>query len=448
MNSHDSYLFAGGGSGGHLVPGLAVAEELVRRSPGCRIVFAGSGRAIESSFLAGTTFRHVRLPVLPPGAAVRRPIAFATGLWTGSRTAAALIDELRPAAVIGLGGFASVPVAIAARRRGTPLVLLEQNVVPGRATTWLARRADRVCVSFEETLGHLPRGSRGAMAVDDVDAFEHERPRLVALAYRMLGTVTDADDVVQDAWLRWDRLGAAGRAAVANPAAWCTTVVTRVALDRLRAAKRQREVYVGPWLPEPVATTADPAETVELAESLTLGFLSVLERLGPVERAAFLLADVFGEPYARIADALGRSEDACRQAASRARRRVREVRRGVAPVNAEQLLGAFLGACAQGDVDGLRSLLAADVVLVSDGGAFVHAARRPVVGAHRVTRLLVNVAKRMPPGLAIEPAAINGEAGFVGRLDGVPVMVVNIEEHAGLVTAVRIMVNPDKLRAV
>jgi RNA polymerase sigma-70 factor, ECF subfamily len=287
-----------------------------------------------------------------------------------------------------------------------------------------------------------------SMSPADVAAFEAERGRLVAIAYRMLGTVTDAEDVVQDGWLRWDRLGADGRAAVANRAAWCTTAVTRLALDRLRAAKRQREEYVGPWLPEPVATTADPAETVELAESLTLGFLALLERLNPVERAAFLLADVFGEPYARIAEVLGRSEEACRQAASRARRRVRQARRGAPPANAELLLGAFLGACAQGDVDGLRALLAADVVLVSDGGALVHAARRPVVGADRVTRLLVNLAKRMPEGLAIEPVAINGEAGFVGRVGGAPVMVVNVEERAGLISAVRIMVNPDKLRAV
>ena len=287
-----------------------------------------------------------------------------------------------------------------------------------------------------------------SMSPADVAAFEAERGRLVAIAYRMLGTVTDAEDVVQDGWLRWDHLGADGRAAVANPAAWCTTAVTRLALDRLRAARRQRAEYVGPWLPEPVATTADPAETVELAESLTLGFLALLERLNPVERAAFLLADVFGEPYARIAEVLGRSEEACRQAASRARRRVREARRGAPPANAELLLGAFLGACAQGDVDGLRALLAADVVLVSDGGALVHAARRPVVGADRVTRLLVNLAKRMPEGLAIEPVVINGEAGFVGRIGGAPVMVGNVEERAGLISAVRIMVNPDKLRAV
>lgn len=287
-----------------------------------------------------------------------------------------------------------------------------------------------------------------AMSTADLDAFENARPKLVALAYRMLGSMVDAEDAVQDCWLRWERLGADGRAGIANPAAWCTTVVSRLALDRLRAARRQREEYIGPWLPEPVAATPDPADSAELAESLTIGFLAVLERLGPVERAAFLLADVFGEPYARIAEIVGRSEDACRQAASRARRRLRDERHGAPPANADLLLGAFLGACAQGDVAGLRSLLAADVVLVSDGGAHVRAARRPVCGVDRVVRLIVNLVKRVPPGETLELASINGEPGFIGRLDGDPVLAVALEVHGDLIGAVRIVVNPDKLRAL
>ncbi len=285
------------------------------------------------------------------------------------------------------------------------------------------------------------------MSAGDVASFEGERRRSEALAYRMLGSMVDAQDVVQDAWLRWERLGPAGRAEVANPAAWCTTVVTRIALDRLRSARRQREEYVGPWLPEPVATTPDPADTVELAESLTIGFLAVLERLGPIERATFLLADVFGEPYARIAEVVGRSEDACRQSASRARRRVRDERHGAPPANADELLGAFLAACARGDVDSLRGLLAADAVLVSDGGALVHAARRPVRGPERITRLLINVAGRMPPELQIEPTSVNGEPGFVGRLGDTPVMVVALEVRGAVIGAVHIQVNPVKLVA-
>ena len=150
--------------------------------------------------------------------------------------------------------------------------------------------------------------------------FERERPRLVGLAYRMLGTVADAEDVVQDAWFRWQAVPPGG---VDRPAAWLTTVTARIALDHLRTARRRRESYVGPWLPEPLVAEAGPAEVAEVAESLRFGFLTVLDELGPVERAVFLLADVFAVPFAEIAVTVGRSEAACRQIASRARRRVR-----------------------------------------------------------------------------------------------------------------------------
>ena len=150
------------------------------------------------------------------------------------------------------------------------------------------------------------------------DVFERERPRLVGLAYRMLGTVADAEDVVQDAWFRWQ---APCPGEVDRPEAWLTTVTTRIALDHLRSARRRREAYVGPWLPEPLVADAGPAEVAELAESLRLGFLTVLDQLKPVERAVFLLADVFAVPFAEIADTVGKSEAACRQIASRARRR-------------------------------------------------------------------------------------------------------------------------------
>ena len=221
--------------------------------------------------------------------------------------------------------------------------------------------------------GRATPSAASAMSAADVATFEHERVRLEALGYRMLGSMVDAQDAVQDGWMRWERLGADGRAAIDNPAAWCTTVVSRLALDRLRSVRHEREVYVGPWLPEPVAATPDPADSAELAESLTLGFLTVLERLGPVERAAFLLADVFGEPFSTVAEVVGRSEDACRQAASRARRRLRDEHRSVPVEHGEGLMVAFLGACIDGDVDRLRAMLAADAVVISDGGALVHA---------------------------------------------------------------------------
>jgi RNA polymerase sigma factor (sigma-70 family) len=158
------------------------------------------------------------------------------------------------------------------------------------------------------------------MTADSFQVFETERPRLLGLAYRLLGARADADDVVQDAWLRWH---SADRGQIANPAGWLTTVTTRLALDRLRQLARRRQAYVGPWLPEPISTEHTPEEHTELAESLTLGFLVVLERLAPVERAVLLLADVFGEPYSVISAAVGKSDSACRQTASRARRKVR-----------------------------------------------------------------------------------------------------------------------------
>lgn len=283
------------------------------------------------------------------------------------------------------------------------------------------------------------------------DVFDQERSRLHALAYRMLGSVADAEDVVQDAWLRWDRLGEDGRSAVERPAAWLTTATSRLALDRLRAARRQRVHYVGPWLPEPVLTAPDPAETVEFAETLTLGFLAALDRLSPVERAVFLLVDVFGEPYADVAVAVGKSPETCRQIAHRARERVRDARRGGTTSEATRraLVEAFARACASGEVDELRRLLTDDVVVVSDGGAAVHAARRPVVGIDRASRLLVNLTARIPATAEVSIEQVNGEPGLVVWVRGRARMVVAPQvDRAGRVAAVRIMVNPDKLRAV
>ena len=197
---------------------------------------------------------------------------------------------------------------------------------------------------------HHSNGTRRADDAETVDPFDAERARLQGLAYRMLGSIADAEDVVQEAWLRWEGLGADGRAEVQRPAAWLTTVASRLALDKLKSAQRQREEYVGPWLPEPVLTDGDPALAAELAESLTIGFLAVLERLAPVERAVFLLADVFAEPYSAIAPVVERSEEACRQIASRARRHVREERQLFQPAAArrDDLLDAFLAASHSG----------------------------------------------------------------------------------------------------
>jgi RNA polymerase sigma-70 factor (ECF subfamily) len=285
---------------------------------------------------------------------------------------------------------------------------------------------------------------------DELALFEAERGRLRAVAYRMLGSTADADDVVQEVWLRWDRLGPDGRAVVERPAAWFTTTASRLALDRLKSAQHRREQYVGPWLPEPILTDDDPADSVELAESLTLGFLAVLERLGPVERAVFLLAEVFDEPYADIAGVVGRSEEACRQIASRARRRVRDGRRHpVAPATSgEELLQAFVAACADGSIDEFRRVLTEDVVLVSDGGPKVHAARRPVRGVDRVGRLLGNLVKRVPSGAVLEFHRVNGEPGLLVRRNGAPWYVVALEADGDRVRSIHLVINPDKLERI
>lgn len=284
--------------------------------------------------------------------------------------------------------------------------------------------------------------------------FEAERARLTGLAYRMLGSSADADDVVADAWLRFQRTGPHN---VERPAAWLTTVTSRLAIDRLRAQARRREDYVGPWLPEPVPTAVaaavtpapaeDPADRVEVAESLTLGFLVVLDRLGPVERAVFLLADVFGEPYSEIAPVVGKSEAACRQLASRARRKVRDGRADRRAAD-EGLLAALVGGLAVGDIDAVLALLAPDVVLTSDGGPDRHAARRPVLGADRVGRFLVNLAGRVPEGATIAIEEVNAAPGLVIRHPDLPIVMTADRDDGGRVAAVRLVLNPTKLASL
>jgi RNA polymerase sigma-70 factor (ECF subfamily) len=285
---------------------------------------------------------------------------------------------------------------------------------------------------------------------DDDRTFTAERGRLLGLAYRILGSRTEAEDVVQDAWLRWQR---ADPATIDRPAAWLTTVTSRLALDRLGSAQRTRETYVGPWLPEPVVAgvgdATDPAEAIELQESLTLGFLTMLERLTPVERVVFLLADVFGVPFGQIAETVDRSPAACRQVASRARQRVREGRPRFRPTDAEawQATAAFFAATAAGDLDGLMKVLSPDIVVMTDGGADHHAARRPVVGPHRVARYLVNLAARRPR-MEVEPALVNGEPGCIIRTDGRIEMVLSVQVERSLVVGLHAVVNPDKFAAV
>jgi RNA polymerase sigma-70 factor, ECF subfamily len=286
-----------------------------------------------------------------------------------------------------------------------------------------------------------------------------ERSRLVGLAYRITGSRLDAEDVVQEAWVRAQGVD---WSTVERPVAWLTRVVARLSLDALKRAHRRRETYVGPWLPEPVATTVpvpgtvaagvaagagDPAELVTLAESLTFGFLRVLDALSPVERVVFLLADVFGTPYDEIAATVARNPAACRQLASRARRKVRaNPVPHDPPETVTKVAEALMGALVRDDLDAVMSLLADDVELLSDGGPTARAARRPVVGPSRVTRLIVNLLRRYP----IEgfPVMLNGEPGMVGRVDGRLFLAVSAQVVDGRVVAFHVMRNPDKLAAL
>ncbi len=278
------------------------------------------------------------------------------------------------------------------------------------------------------------------------DIFEAERPRLRSLAYRMLGTADDADDVVQDTWLRWS---GADHDAIERPAAWLTTVATRVALDRLTSARATREVYTGPWLPEPVADDIDPVDVVAGRDTLTLGFLRVLETLAPVERAVFLLHDVFGLPFDEIAATVDRTPDATRQIAVRARTRVREGRpRLVAePAEVEALTTAFLGAVLDGDVERLTTMLTDDVVLVSDGGAERHAARRPIHGPDKVARFIINVTGRgLLESDELHWVRANGQFGLFVVRDGEPFLLGLCGFDGDVVAEILVINNPDKLQ--
>ena len=258
------------------------------------------------------------------------------------------------------------------------------------------------------------------------EVFESERSRLLGLAYRTLGTFADAEDVVQETWLRLQRTALTS---IDNPAAWLTTVTTRLAIDRLRQQQRSREQYVGPWLPEPIATTEDPSRTVEMAESLTAGFLVLLETLGPNERAAFLLVEVFGEPYGRCAEILERTEASCRQLVHRARVRIEKGRPRfkAAPAEAEQVAAAFAQATMSGDMDALLALISDEIQLISDGGALQHAARRAIVRPAQVARFLLNVQRRLPAGVTFESSVLNGEPSLILWNEGAPMMTMQLD---------------------
>jgi RNA polymerase sigma-70 factor (ECF subfamily) len=281
-----------------------------------------------------------------------------------------------------------------------------------------------------------------------VDPFEAQRPRLLRLAYRMLGAVGEAEDVAQDAWLRWQ---GADRAAIADPAAWLVRTATRLCLDRLRGEKSRRAAYRGPWLPEPLIEplAEDP---VERAEEVSVAFLLALERLSPLERAVFLLRDVFEDDYGAIAQTLQRSDAAVRQLAARAREHVRQARPrfDVAPEKAARLALAFMAAARDNDLETLKSLLAEDAVLISDGGGKRAAALRPLVGRDDVMALLRGLAWRRSWLVAprFRVARINGYPGAILDTETGPVTVAFQPADDDRIAAIFLVANPDKLRGV
>lgn len=284
-------------------------------------------------------------------------------------------------------------------------------------------------------------------------ALEDLRPRAFQIAYRMLGSVADAEDVVQESLLRLHRVLESGEA-IEVPAAYLATVVTRLAIDRLRAAKAGRESYVGPWLPEPlvadsVVATADPAASAEMSDSLSLAFLLLLERLSPEQRAVFLLREVFEYDYPAIAQIVGKSEAACRQLAVRARRHLSDERprfEATEPAQTE-LAQRFLAAARAGDLAGLESMLAHDVTIHADGGGKVPAASRPPVGRHLVARTILRYLDmaRAHDDFTLEPAMVNRQPGGVGVAGQRVVFVLAFDIVDGEVQKIRSVANPDKL---
>jgi RNA polymerase sigma-70 factor (ECF subfamily) len=285
------------------------------------------------------------------------------------------------------------------------------------------------------------------MESDGLREFELHRPRLFALAYRMLGSASEAEDAVQETYLRWDGVDRAG---IRSPEAWLTTALVNLCRTWLVSARARRESYVGPWLPEPVPTARGelgPLETVEEREQVSLALLTALERLTPVERAVFVLREAFGYAHREIADMLDVTESNSQQIFRRAVQRVREgrARFGIPPEHARELIELFLKAARDGDIASLERMLAADVIATADGGGKITAARRPIHGANQVARYLAGLLRWEVPGTRLLVEEVNGAPALVARVNGAPLVVLGIDAADGLVTALRLIVNPDKL---
>ena len=283
--------------------------------------------------------------------------------------------------------------------------------------------------------------------MDEVAEFIEQRPHVFGIAYRMLGSTADAEDIVQEAYLRWaqrhDR-------SVGSARSYLSTIVVRLCLDHLASARARRERYVGQWLPDPVVVTdpdSDQERAAETADSLSMAFLVLLEELTPAERAAFLLHEVFDYNYTEIGEMLDRGEAACRQLVSRARRRVRTRRRrfDADRVAGQALAQRFFAACVDGDVPALVNMLAQDVVTWTDGGGRAKAALRPIVGPAKSARFLAAIAQNTPATTQITPALVNGQPGFVAVDDSMVTAAIEFDIVAGQIVGIEVVVNPDKL---
>ena len=281
----------------------------------------------------------------------------------------------------------------------------------------------------------------------DPDPFVAHRSLLFTVGYEILGSAADAEDVVQETWLRWDALGAEARSDVRDPRAYLVRATTRQSLNRLRTLARRRETYVGEWLPEPLLTAPDVAEDVELAESVSMAMLTVLETLGPVERAVFVLHEIFEVPYDEIATAVERTPAAVRQIAHRSRSHVAARRPRMSVERAEQdaVVARFQEALVGGDLQALLDVLAPDVVVVADGGGLASAARIPLEGATVVSRALAGFVRKAPAGAVITPTRVNGGPGLRVDVDGALDTAISLVVVDGRIARVFAVRNPEKL---
>jgi RNA polymerase sigma-70 factor, ECF subfamily len=275
-----------------------------------------------------------------------------------------------------------------------------------------------------------------------IDSYEAARPRLFGIAYRMLGSVADAEDVVQDAWLRWQTV----TENVENPGAYLATITTRLCLTAVDSARARRETYVGPWLPEPIDTASDPLLGAERAEALSLAVLLLLERLTPAERAAYVLHEAFDYSFRQIAELLETSEVNARQLGKRAREHIdRERGAVVSAAERERMLALFIAAAQSGDVAALENALAEDALSLADGGGFVTAARKPVHGRERVATLIMGIVAKYSEGVTTHPVMANGELAMLGIRNGEPMSLWTVDFSPDGLRRLLIVMNPHKL---